>query len=58
MCFKRIKKQEIGDSLRTCEIDGDKAFFHVWTMAGYAIIEYIDGTVGMVHPDRVKFTDR
>lgn len=62
MIFRRYKKPEIGDGLRTCEVDGDKAFFHRWVVGGImgvrAIIEYIDGTVDLVQPERVRFTDR
>lgn len=50
------------DSPRPCEIDGDKAFFHRWVLnenaVTFALIEYIDGTVEKVNPERVRFTDR
>ena len=58
MFFGWHREAEQPDARRTCEVDGDKAFFHTWTLAGYAIVEYIDGHVEMVHPDRVRFTDR
>lgn len=47
--------------LRPCEVDGDKAYAHRWVLdenaATFALIEYIDGTVELVHPERVRFTD-
>ena len=59
---------------RTCLIDGDKAYFHRWVEhsmmfydsenkthvlhRAFALIEYIDGSVEMVNPERLRFTDR
>ena len=45
---------------RTCEADGDKAYFHEWVnydMRTYALIEYHDGTIAQVIPECIKFTD-
>lgn len=58
----RKKKLDTRDHIRTCEVDGYMAFFHRWAEGGVlgicAIIEYIDGTVDLVQPERVRFTDR
>ncbi len=91
-----VKKEE--KTLRTCEVDGSKAFFHRWVQQEnvilvaehfmrqedlqrtgdlclksgiipkgfkpqtvqhtYALIEYINGEVEKVNPERVRFTDR
>ena len=56
--FKRKEEK----TLRTCEVDGSKAFFHQWVQDGkavtFALIEYINGEVEKVNPERVRFTDR
>lgn len=48
--------------LRPCEVDGDKAYFHRWALDEHtrylALIEYLDGSVSLVHPERVRFLDR
>ena len=55
-----FKKKD--NSTRPCEVDGDKALFHRWVLdekaITFALIEYIDGTVEKVNPERVRFTDR
>jgi hypothetical protein len=60
--FFSKKKPDCREGLRTCEVDGDKAFFHMWVKSGLptvcAIIEYLDGTIDLVLPERLKFTDR
>ena len=48
------------DSRRSCEADGDKAYFHEWVnydMRTYALIEYLDGSIAQVTPEYIKFTD-
>ena len=57
MIFRRAKEQDSRSALRSCEVDGDKAFFHKWSVNDFAIIEYMDGSVELVHPERVRFTD-
>lgn len=58
---------------RPCLVDGDQAHFHCWVgldiiIGGeedatqvarrtYALVEYIDGTVEHVFPEKVRFTD-
>lgn len=46
---------------RPCEVEGSKALFHGWVVDEnarfLALVEYIDGTVDRVRPERVKFTD-
>ena len=48
--------------LRPCEVDGDKAYFHRWVLGDhattFALIEFLDGTVSQVHPEKVRFLDR
>lgn len=55
-----VKKKE--ESIRPCEVDGDKAFFHRWVLdekaVTFALIEYINGEIEKVNPERVRFTDR
>ena len=50
---------------RPCEVNGCPALFLRWfegyTVEGYelkALVEYRDGTVGRVNPERIRFTDR
>ena len=59
---------------RPCLVDGDQAYFHCWVgqdaiidgeggkaqvaRRTYALIEYIDGTVEHVFPEKVRFTNR
>ena len=56
--FKR--KEET--TVRACETDGGKAFFHRWVLdekaITYALVEYLDGTVEKVNPESVRFIDR
>lgn len=43
---------------RPCFVDGKKALFHRWTaynVIDYAIVEYEDGTVDIVHPQSIRF---
>nr|DAR24704.1 MAG TPA: hypothetical protein [Caudoviricetes sp.] len=43
---------------RPCFVDGRKALFHRWTaydIIDYAIVEYEDGTVDIVHPESIRF---
>lgn len=43
---------------RPCFVDGRKALFHRWTaynVIDYAIVEYEDGTVDIVHPQSIRF---
>lgn len=58
---------------RTCLVDGDRAYFHGWVEQAvifkdhrgeghilkqtYALVEYIDGTVELTQPERLRFTD-
>lgn len=42
--------------LRPCWVNGKKALFHSWGQP-QAIVEYEDGTVGLVMPCEVKFAD-
>lgn len=93
--FTKRKEEK---TLRTCEVDGSKAFFHQWVQQEnailvaehftrpedlqrigksslesgivpkgfklqtcqhtFALIEYINGEVEKVNPERVRFTDR
>jgi hypothetical protein len=55
--FKRTEEQDIRGALRICEVDGDTAFFHAWMSQDYAIVEYLDGTVALVHPESIRFID-
>lgn len=47
--------------LRPCEVDGYKAYFHRWAEGGIlkfcAVIEYLDGTISLVPPERIRFTE-
>lgn len=45
---------------RPCEVNGRPAFFHRWVeeYALEALVEYLDGTIAMVKPESVRFTDR
>lgn len=63
MIFRRKKERpDSRAALRTCEVDGDKAFFHKWAEGGFmkicAIVEYLDGTIHLAPPESVRFTDR
>lgn len=43
---------------RPCYVDGRKALFHRWTaynVIDYAIVEYEDGKVDIVHPQSIRF---
>lgn len=62
--------------LRTCQVDGENAFFHKWsdvsqirdavlkgTISGvisdtFGIVEFENGKVKRVEPERIVFTDR
>lgn len=59
VCIKQIT----GKTLRPCETDGGKAYFHKWVQGvksgnTFALIEYLDGTIDMVNPETVRFLDR
>lgn len=58
--------------IRTCTVDGTKALFHRWAdiaspLVGgppggqlyqvYGLVEFEDGTVQMVDPERIRFED-
>lgn len=45
---------------RPCEVDGRPALFHRWVeeYALEALVEYQDGTVALVKPELIRFTDR
>lgn len=46
------------EAYRPCFVDGKKALFHRWTaynVIDYAIVEYEDGTVDIVHPQSIRF---
>lgn len=53
------KLQDMQNTMyRPCFVDGKKALFHRWTaynVIDYAIVEYEDGTVDIVHPQSIKF---
>ena len=57
--FQDIFAKEIQDAMyRPCFVDGKKALFHRWTaynVIDYAIVEYEDGTVDIVHPQSIRF---
>lgn len=56
------KKRKTEQTIRPCETDGGKAYFHRWVQderaITFALIEYLDGTVEKVNPETVRFTDR
>ena len=53
------KLQDMQNTMyRPCFVDGKKALFHRWTaynVIDYAIVEYENGTVDIVHPQSIKF---
>lgn len=55
-------KESHRDLRRPCEVDGDKAYFHRWADGGVikicAVVEYLDGTVGLSRPEKVRFIDQ
>ncbi len=62
MTNKHREKSERQDLRRPCEVDGDNAYFHRWAEGGImkvcAVIEYLDGTVGLARPEDVRFIDQ
>lgn len=57
--FQDMFATEIQNAMyRPCFVDGKKALFHRWTaynVIDYAIVEYEDGTVDIVHPQSIRF---
>lgn len=45
---------------RPCEVDGRPALFHRWVeeYTLEALVEYNDGTIALVKPETIRFTDR
>lgn len=57
--FSKRKEEK---TLRPCETDGGKAYFHQWVhhekTGTFALIEYLDGTIAKINPETVRFLDR
>lgn len=64
-CVMKYRNRDAKDQrykyLCPCEVDGDKAYFHGWAEGRIskfgAVIEYLDGTISLVPPERIRFTE-
>jgi hypothetical protein len=60
--LKRCNECEYRQQTRLCEVDGKICTFHRFAeeviRVTFALVEYPDGSVGKVDPDKVHFLDR